>query len=140
MSFQTILCYAFIVFVIIIGLGVIGYISRYLSKKTEALIKNIEANDYDVSTSILTWVKDVIITDVVKSLNETVVKATKDAAKDGKITEREGRQILEIAIDTIKAQLSDKVQEKLSLVVGDLDSWIKSVIEVIVKAEKENIK
>ena len=80
--------------------------------------------------------KTVIISDIVESLNETVVKELKAAASDGKITKDEGQEILASAIELVKSQLSQEVQTKISLIVGDIDLWIESVIEVLVKEKK----
>lgn len=99
------------------------------------LVAFLEQNDIGNAEKIVKFVMD-NVEKVVIELNETVVKSLKAAASDGKITAEEGKAILDEAIDKVKAQISDVAQSILSVLVGDIDLWIKSAIETSVKANK----
>lgn len=136
MDFKTFIFYVIVIAVTIFGLGFINALSKYLVSKIETIIGNIEQDSYTYSKELLCWIRDVIIRDVVISLNETVVKEVKNASEDGKITAEEGKVILETAVTKIKNQLSESMKKKLSLIVKDIDSWIRSVVETVLKEEK----
>lgn len=136
MDLKSTIFYIIVIAATIVGLGLINSLSKYLISKVNTIIGNIEVDSYNNCKELICWIRDVFVRDVVISLNETVVKEVKKAAEDGKITAEEGKMIFQTAVDSLKKQLSEDIQKKISLVVGDIDSWIKSVVESVLKEEK----
>ena len=79
-----------------------------------------------------------IISDVIRGLNQELVYDLKEKASDGKLTDDEKREILNNAILKIKSQLSTEVLNNLSICIGDIDSWLVSVIHKTLADIKAN--
>jgi hypothetical protein len=77
-----------------------------------------------------------IILDVVKQLNETTVKDLKAASADGRLTKDDAQNILKSAIQTVMLSLSPNIQNVISEVYGDIETWVETKVELDVKAEK----
>lgn len=79
------------------------------------------------------------VTDVVLSLNQSVVNDMKAKAEDGKLTEEEILEIKDKALSLIQSSLSDSAVEALSTVYKDLPTVYQIWIEKAVSKSKANI-
>lgn len=127
---------------IIVALWLLVKFTSFLSAK----IGNIKA-DWDAKlketsfsefTNTLNVVID-IIKDVVSALNVTMRKELEDATT-GKLETEDGKAILNKAIQLIMEQISDEQTEVLSTFIGDIESWVRTKIEVVLEASKNGDK
>lgn len=111
-----------------------------IDKKIKQMTDDSKEIEYNNAITVLDWVENTIIPNIVTSLNETVTKKYKEASEDGKLTKEEANELFTTAVEDVKKQLSKDIVDKLSFVVGDLNSWIESAIEVAVKNAKDDFK
>ena len=115
----------------------LGFLSTkliaFINSKTEAVKKNIK------NETVKTYI-DVVsntVSEVVQALNQEIVNGIKEASKDGKLTEDEAKEIKNKAIEKTLGILSDDAKETLTMVFGDLDTYISTLIEsAVYKAKK----
>lgn len=147
LSVKEILICAAVALVILVAITVINLVKKLVDSKVtqvQEYLKN-SANDsnsyyFQFCTSILDFVKTEIIEKTVIKLNETLVKEYKAAAEDGKITKDEAVEIFNTAVTEIKSLLTDNVKAELSVIIGDLDTWIASSVESTLKEIKDKSK
>ncbi len=127
---------------IIVVLWLLVKFTSYISARIDSVKVEWDAKISDSAfkefTNTLNIVID-IIKDVVNALNVTMRKELEDVTT-GKLTAEDGRAILDKAIQLIKEQISDEQAGVLSTFIGDLDSWIRTKIEVILEASKNRDK
>lgn len=117
--------------------ALLGFLSTkliaFINSKTEAVKKNIK------NETVKTYI-DVVsntVSEVVQALNQEIVNGIKEASKDGKLTEDEAKEIKNKAIEKTLGILSDDAKETLTMVFGDLDTYISTLIEsAVYKAKK----
>jgi uncharacterized membrane protein YebE (DUF533 family) len=92
------------------------------------------------SEELLTTMDSVyqIVDVTVADANATVVAGLKEAAADGKITKEEANEIKDSVFSQIKNNITPKSAKVLSRVIGDLDSYLMSLIEKLVSEAKIN--
>lgn len=93
--------------------------------------KTAELKAKNTNATLMTYIdllKD-ITTNVIVSLNSSVVDDLKKASSDGKLTIEEAEEIKNKAIKKIVAQLSDDVVATLTIGVGDLNEYISNLID-----------
>lgn len=131
---------------ILVTIGIIAFIlilnsvRVMIDKKIKQMTDDSKEIEYNNAITVLDWVENTIIPNIVTSLNETVTKKYKEASEDGKLTKEEANELFTTAVEDVKKQLSKDIVDKLSFVVGDLNSWIESAIEVAVKNAKDDFK
>jgi hypothetical protein len=84
---------------------------------------------------------DEIIGNVVNELDDTVKKEILAATEDGKLTDEEKIKLKDMAIELINKEVSESIKDFATSIVGDLDSYISTVIENKVtqlKADKDD--
>lgn len=99
--------------------------ARYISKKA----KN-EAVD-----TALTRITHTVGT-TVANLNQTLVKEMKAKTADGKLTKKDAKDLKEIAIETVKAQVPFAVKQIAEGGVNSLSTFISAKIEQAVLNQK----
>ena len=117
--------------------ALLGFLSTklisFINSKTEAVKKNIK------NETVKTYI-DVVsntVSEVVQALNQEIVNGIKEASKDGKLTEDEAKEIKNKAIEKTLGILSDDAKETLTMVFGDLDTYISTLIESAVYKTKK---
>lgn len=109
-----------------------GVLTNFLRKKTA---QSEELNKIETARKYANAVID-SIDSIVTELNQTMVKQAKEASKDGKLTEIEKANIKRTAMDLINTTMSEKSREMLSMLYGDIPTWINSQIEASVAKKK----
>ena len=109
----------------LISWGLVEF-SKYMRTKT----KNESAND------AITHVTETIST-VVTELEQTMVPAMKERAKDGKLDEVDRQALKAIAIEKVSSQIPDKMQKLTGLFVNSFEKFISSKIEKAVSDLKK---
>lgn len=110
---------------ITLGIKGINMARNALNKKTENAVLQ----------TLINSVSDNAI-NVVKALNQTVVDDLKAKTEDGKLTKDEIASIKNTALSTLKSTLSSESQQTISHVFGDLDTYLKTLIEAKVNDVK----
>jgi polyhydroxyalkanoate synthesis regulator phasin len=72
----------------------------------------------------------------VNEANATIVKGFQEAAVDGKITKDEAKQVKEDVLGQVKTNLPERSNKLLSEAVGDLDAYLRGLIEQKVEDAK----
>jgi polyhydroxyalkanoate synthesis regulator phasin len=72
----------------------------------------------------------------VNETNATIVKGFQEAAADGKITKDEGKKVKEDVLAQVKTNLPERSNKLLSEAVGDLDAYLRGLIEQKVEETK----
>lgn len=79
-------------------------------------------------------------TNVVESLNQTLVEQLKAASADGKLTAEDATNIKNTAFTMLVDTLSDDVLEIIGTVFGDTKTYLNNVIEKAVTSSKKDKK
>lgn len=116
---------------LIIGL-ITNKINEFISAKTEALK---EKTDNDLLRDYIDLTKDNALT-IVQSLNQTLVDDLKATSDDGKLTEDEIKKISSDALERLKSTLSESMEHTFSKAFGDVDVFLKDIIEQAVGTAK----
>jgi hypothetical protein len=92
------------------------------------------------SEEVLTTMDSVyqIVDVTVADANATIVAGLKEAAADGKITKEEAEEIRDSVFSQVKNNITPKSSKILSKVIGDLDTYLMSLIEKLVQEAKQN--
>jgi len=115
---------------VIAGLG-------YLSKLLADLIRAKTRNEY--LSSVLVRL-NVAVLDVVKAIEQNVVKEIKRANEDGKITDEEKQTIKSIALNSVKSYLGVKGLAQLGKILGLDSNAIDSMIETKIESAVLDLK
>ena len=114
------------------GAYAITTIASFYKSKRDQILEDIESTKFfknnDIAKSALTFINS-IISNVVTELDDTVKKDLLKATEDGKLTDEEKAMLKNKAIELVKSQISDPIKEAVSILVGDIDSYIGTVIE-----------
>jgi hypothetical protein len=77
--------------------------------------------------------------DVVSELNQTVVEQLKAAAADGKLTKDEAGDLLDAAVERIKASLGTKALRLLTKQLGSMEQ-VEGLLETLVESAVRSLK
>lgn len=112
--------------------AVFSYVGLTIKSKFE---RDAEVRKIENAQNYLKIMDDVIET-TVNALNGTIKAELLEKAADGRITKEEGAELLEYAVVTVKAATTPVAQEAISLIVSDLDQYIRLKIEALLVAQK----
>jgi len=112
-----------------VGLALVGLVTWGISLLKAKINSDLGKNALDQLNQI--------IAAVVGQLTQTVVEQTKASAPNGKLTDKEKRDLKNIAILQINALLTEGVTKAASVAVGDLQGYISKKIEEQVLAQKK---
>lgn len=119
-------------------LAVITGMITVLGKTVENYFRKMSENkDLDNAGKYVETL-DKIIVETVDCLNGTIKARLLEAAADGRITEEEAGNLLELAVVEVKKNTSATVQQGVCLIIGDLDNYIKTKIEAVLTVQKAN--
>jgi len=126
-----------------IGIALIGLVGAYLTlllRKATAKLKvqtnsiKDEATRNLVNNAIDKTVQ--VVNKNVSSASETIVKELKASTLDGKLTKEDGQVILNVVKGKVLTQLSDDIKGLASTEIGDIESYIETLIENSLKELK----
>lgn len=126
------------------GAYAISTIASFYKSKRDQLIAEIETSNiikYSKIARDAVYTVDEIIGNVVNELDDTVKKEILAATEDGKLTTIEKVNLKNKAIELINKEVSESIKDFATSIVGDLDSYISTVIENKVtqlKADKDD--
>lgn len=126
-----------------IGIALIGLVSSYLvyfiKKATDKLKVQTNAIKDEATRNLVNNALDKTIEVVnknVSSASETIVKELKASTLDGKLTTEDGKMILGVVKGKVLTQLSDDIKGLASTEIGDIESYIETLIENSLKELK----
>lgn len=126
------------------GAYAITAIASFYKSKREQLLNDIEQTNlvkYSAIAKDAVETVDRIVYNVVNELDDTVKKEILKATSDGKLTDEEKTRLKDMALKLINEQISDSIKEFATSIVGNLDSYISTIIENCVteiKSDKES--
>jgi hypothetical protein len=122
------------------GAYAISVIASYYKTKKDQIIGQIEnhkfVKDNELAKDALRTI-DMIVSNVVSELDDTIKKEILKATEDGKLTDSEKEMLKTKAMDLIKSEISEPVKEAASSIIGDLNNYISTLIENRVTELKE---
>lgn len=114
------------------GAYAISVIASYYKSKKDQILKQIENNkfvkDNELAKDALRTI-DMIVSNVVEELDDTMKKEILKATEDGKLTDEEKTNLKNTAMELIKSEISDPVKQAASSLIGDLNNYISTLIE-----------
>lgn len=113
--------------------AVATFIITWFKAKTEEINKNMENQTLKSYIDIL----NCVVSDVVKSLNQTTVDNLRAAAADGKLTKEEGEKLKNDAVTQVYKIIGSHGIDVLKEVFTDLDSLIANKVEANVHSMKQ---
>lgn len=126
------------------GAYAITSIAAFYKSKRDQILEDLESTklfkNNDIAKDALKFI-DSIIFNVVSELDDTIKKDLLKATEDGKLTDEEKAMLKNKALELVKSQISDPIKEAATVLVGDIDSYISTVIEnqvTEIKAEKDD--
>lgn len=126
------------------GAYAITSIATFYKSKRDQILEDLESTklfkNNDIAKDALKFI-DSIIFNVVSELDDTIKKDLLKATEDGKLTDEEKAMLKNKALELVKSQISDPIKEAATVLVGDIDSYISTVIEnqvTEIKAEKDD--
>ena len=126
-----------------IGIALIGLVGAYLSlfikRSTEKLKVQTSAIKDEATRNLVNNALDKTVQLVnknVTSASETIVKELKSTTLDGKLSAEDGKAILEVVKGKVLIQLSDDIKGLASTEIGDIESYIETLIENSLKELK----
>ena len=126
------------------GAYAITSIAAFYKSKRDQILEDLESTklfkNNDIAKDALKFI-DSIIFNVVSELDDTIKKDLLKATEDGKLTDEEKTMLKNKALELVKSQISDPIKEAATVLVGDIDSYISTVIEnqvTEIKAEKDD--
>ena len=126
-----------------IGIALIGlggaYLTLLLRKASDKLKVQTNAIKDEATRNLVNNALDKTIEVVnknVSSASETIVKELKASTLDGKLTKEDGKVILEVVKGKVLTQLSDDIKGLASTEIGDIESYIETLIENSLKELK----
>lgn len=123
----------------LLGLYIVLFISK-LKVKLQAEIRSID--DESTRTLVDNALND--LTDIVNKniifANETLVQEIREAAKDSVVTREELKQIAEVVKQRTLSQMSEDTFIAVNKTIGDVDSYVESIIEVELLKVKQEIE
>lgn len=122
------------------GAYAISVIASYYRSKKDQIIGQIEnhkfVKDNELAKDALRTI-DMIVSNVVSELDDTMKKEILKATEDGKLTDEEKTNLKNTAMELIKSEISEPVKEAASSLIGDLNNYISTLIENRVTELKE---
>lgn len=120
-------------------IALISYVSavfvKFINTKKEQVLQ--QTNNETVKTYVDLVTKSAL--EVVESLNSTIVEDLKSKTSDGKLTEDEIIAIRDNALSTLLDTLSDDMKSTLTTVFGDLEVYLKNLLETQVYRLKKGL-
>ena len=116
-------------------IALLSYVARYFSNKAE-MIK--ETHFKDMLQSAI-WEAQRVAAEAIKAVNQTLVDALKEKAKDGKLTKEEALEAIDSAKNYFRNHISDWAMRYLKAELGPIEVWLAGLIESLIpglKAEK----
>jgi hypothetical protein len=114
------------------GAYAISVIASYYRTKKDQLMNQIMSNKYiednEIAKDALKTI-EMIVSNVVNELDDTVKKEILKTTEDGKLTEEEKTDLKNTAMELIKSEISDPVKQAASSIIGDLNNYISTLIE-----------
>ena len=118
----------------------VGGLLAYLIKKaTDKLKVQTNAIKDEATRNLINNALDKTVQVVnknVSSASETIVKELKASTLDGKLTKEDGQVILNVVKGKVLTQLSDDIKGLASTEIGDIESYIETLIENSLKELK----
>ena len=124
--------------VALIGLGS-SYLIYYIKKSTEKLKAQTKLIQDEATRNLINNALDKTVQVVnknVSSASETIVKELKESTLDGKLSKEDGQVILNVVKGKVLTQLSDDIKGLASTEIGDIESYIETLIENSLKELK----
>ena len=126
-----------------IGIALIGLVGAYLTllirKATDKLKVQTNAIKDEATRNLVNNALEKTIEVVnknVSSASETIVKELKASTLDGKLSKEDGLIILGVVKGKVLTQLSDDIKGLASTEIGDIESYIETLIENSLKELK----
>ena len=126
-----------------IGIALIGlggaYLTLLLRKASEKLKVQTNAIKDEATRNLVNNALDKTIEVVnknVSSASETIVKELKATTLDGKLSKEDGQAVLNVVKGKVLTQLSDDIKGLASTEIGDIESYIETLIENSLKELK----
>ena len=122
------------------GAYAIASIASFYKSKRQQLLNDIESSNlikYNAIAKEAVHTVDNIVMNVVTQLDDTVKKELLAATSDGKLTDEEKTKLKNMALGLINEQISETIKDFSSAIIGNLDSYISTVIENCVTTIKE---
>jgi hypothetical protein len=110
-----------------------GYLVTFIQNKS----KQAAAGTNSVIVKDLISGAEKIVTDAVTATNQTFVDSLKES---GKFDEAAAKAAFEKSKDAILKILPQTTKDALTVLYGDVDTWLTAKIESTVKAQKSEIK
>ena len=128
-TLSTILAFCTPIIVLIVSI-VGNVVTKYISG-IKITTKSTIVND------VLNLVKTHAVT-IVESLNQTLVDEMKSAAADGKLTPEECQDIMDTAVNSVKALIPAELWDCVSDLIGEgaLEGYISDAVESAVRGSK----
>lgn len=120
-------------------LALLAYLSALLTKFFNTKTEEMKTRANDTKLSRYISVLNGIVTNVVVSLNSSMVDELKKANEDGKLTIAEIQEIKNRALDTILEQVSEDMYNALTAVLGDVRLYLSNLIDRRVEEVKVDI-
>ena len=126
-----------------IGIALIGLVGAYLTLLIRKASERIKAQTKlikdeatrNLVNNALDKTKEVVNKNVA-SASETIVKELKASTLDGKLTKEDGQVILGVVKGRVLTQLSDDIKGLASSEIGDIESYVETLIENSLKELK----
>ena len=126
-----------------IGIALIGLLGAYLTllirKATDKLKVQTNSIKDEATRNLINNALDKTVQVVnanVSSASETIVKELKASTLDGKLSKEDGQVILNVVKGKVLTQLSDDIKGLASIEIGDIESYIETLIENSLKELK----
>ena len=126
-----------------IGIALIGLVGAYLTllirKATDKLKVQTNAIKDEATRNLINNALEKTVQVVnanVSSASETIVKELKASTLDGKLSKEDGQVILGVVKGKVLTQLSDDIKGLASTEIGDIESYIETLIENSLKELK----
>ena len=126
-----------------IGIALIGlgssYLVYFIKKATDRLKVQTNAIKDDATRNLINNALEKTVQVVnanVSSASETIVKELKASTLDGKLSKEDGQVILNVVKGKVLTQLSDDIKGLASTEIGDIESYIETLIENSLKELK----
>lgn len=118
-------------------IAAIPILSAYLTALVQSKSKEAQAGTNSVIVQDLISGAEKIVTDVVTATNQTFVDNLK---QEGKFDEAAAKDAFQKSKDAILKILPQTTKDALTVLYGDVDTWLTAKIESTVKAQKSEIK
>ena len=126
-----------------IGIALIGlgssYLVYFIKKATDRLKVQTNAIKDEATRNLINNALEKTVQVVnanVSSASETIVKELKASTLDGKLSKEDGQVILNVVKGKVLTQLSDDIKGLASTEIGDIESYIETLIENSLKELK----